>query len=93
MTARVPGRGHNAAPSRRTVMAWVGHWRAAVTTASSGEASGSTTHSDGVVVEFEDPWRSEHAVARPHARVAVDVDLSAHGAMVGPDGRCKKTGE
>ena len=37
------GHGQNAPPSRRTLMAWVGHWRAAVTTASAGEASGSTT--------------------------------------------------
>ena len=31
-------------PSRRTVMAWVGHLRAAATTVSSGEAAGSTTN-------------------------------------------------
>ena len=43
MTGRDLWQGHNSTPSRRTVMAWVGHWRAAVTIASSGAASGSTT--------------------------------------------------
>ena len=45
---------------------------------------------DGVVVQLEHPRCCEHAVARPHARLAVDVDLRGHGAIVGSDGRRRK---
>ena len=44
---------------------------------------------DRIVVELEDPRGGERAIARPHTRVAVDVDLEAHGAIVGSDGRCE----
>ena len=70
-------------PSRRTVIAWVGHFRAAATTLSSGEAVGIDDERHGVVVEVEHARRRVHAVSRAHAHVAVDLDFEVHGAIVG----------
>ena len=37
---------------------------------------------DGVVVQLEGSWCGEHAVARAHADVAVDLDFEGHGSIV-----------
>ena len=63
-------------------MAWVGHFRAAAMTVSSGDAGGIDDERHAVVVQVEDARSLVHAVSRSHAHVAVDLDVEAHGPIV-----------
>ena len=48
-----------------------------------GRRRGIDDERDGVVVQVEHARRLVHAVSRAHAHVAVDLDVEAHGAIVG----------
>ncbi len=76
---RAGGRQCNVTPSRRTVIARVGHRRAAETSCASVDRVDIDHRRDAVVVEVERTDGLVHAVARPHARVAVDVHFDGHG--------------
>ena len=66
-------------PSRRTVMARVGHLPRRGDDLVLRRARRIDDERDRVVVEVERTRRLVHAVARAHAHVAVDLDFEAHG--------------
>ena len=69
----------NVTPSRRTVIARVGQRRAAEISCDSVDRVDVDHRRDAVVVEVERTDGLVHAVARAHARVAVDVHFDGHG--------------